>query len=130
MHKVDLPVRGNPSSKQSPMLHHVSIFSHILSFTCRSVWARDPLFGTEIPSPGSFSAVLLIHPSGGPPRAFLLCLFWKFQLHGTSFSPLLPLITTLSLFESCVCLGKASSSSPITFLHCLSHFSSSQVPHP
>ena len=56
-----------------------------------------PLSGIVIPSPGSSDAVLLIHPSSGPPRAFLLHLFWQFWLRGTSVSPLRPPTAALSL---------------------------------
>ena len=42
--------------------------------------------------------------------------FWHFSLRGSSFSLQRQLP---SLAETCVCLGKASSSSPVTFLLCL-----------
>ena len=96
-HEADLPVGGNPVGKQSPTLCHAPIFSRKLSFTCWRVWARDPLSDVKIPSPGSFGSVLLIHPSDGPPRAFLLHLFWQFRLCGTSVSPLRPPTIALSL---------------------------------
>ena len=45
---------------------------------CVPVWARGPLSGDEISYPGSSGTVLLIHPSGGPPRALLIHLFAHF----------------------------------------------------
>ena len=84
--------------------------------------ARDPLSDAKIPSPGSSGAVLLIHPFGGPPQAFLLHLFGNF---GSAAPPSVPFDLQQQLFpftDSCVCLRKASSSFPVTFLHCLSHF--------
>ena len=78
------------------MFRHAPIFSRGLSFTCRRVWARDPLSGAEIPSLGSSDDVLLIHPSCGPPRAFLH-LFRQFRLRDTSVNPLRPLTAALSL---------------------------------
>ena len=107
---------------RSPMRRHVPIFSCSLNFTRRHVWVRDLLSSAEIPSLGSSDAVLLIHPSNGPPRAFLLHLFGNF---GSAAPPSIPFDLQQHLFpfaESCVCLGKASSSSPVTFLQCLSHF--------
>ena len=98
-HEADLPVGGNPTSKQSPTLCHTPIFSCGLSFTHWRMWAHYPLSGGKIPSSGSSSTVLLIHPSGGPPRAFLLHLFWQFRHCGTSISPLRPPIVALSLCQ-------------------------------
>ena len=98
-HEADLPVEGNPAVRQSPTLCHTPIFSHGLSFRRRHMWARDPLSGAKIPSPGSSGAVLLIQPSDGPPQAFLLHLFWQFRLHGTSVSPLRPPTAALSLCQ-------------------------------
>ena len=39
--------------------------------SCVRVWARDPLSGDEISYLGSSGAVLLTHPSGGPPEPSL-----------------------------------------------------------
>ena len=65
--------------------------------------ARDPLSGAKIPPPGLSGAVLLIHPSSGPPQAFLPHLFGNFD---------------------------SAAPPSIALLHDLGHFSSSQVPQP
>ena len=113
-HKSLIPRRTRPiytSEKTPPKNSHPCTATHHsfpaacvpCACMCGHVWARGPLFGAEIPSLGSFEVVLLIHPSGGPPRALLIHLFNNF--------------------------GSAAPPS-IALLHGFGHFSSSQVPQP
>ena len=98
--EADLHIGGNPVGKQSSTRRHAPLFSDSLSSTRQRMWACDPLSGVNIPSPSSSDAILLIHPSDGPPRAFLLHLCGNFS----SAAPL-----------------------SISLLHGLGHFSLSQV---
>ena len=101
VHETYLHVGGNPIGKQLSTRRHVPLFFGGLRSTRQRVWARGPLSGAEIPSPGSSDVILLIHPSGSPPRALLIHLFNHF--------------------------GSAAPPS-VALLHGLGHFSSSQVP--
>ena len=77
-HEADLHVGGNPVGKELFTRRHMPLFSDDLPSMRRRVWTHGPLSGDEIPSLGSFDAVLLIHPFGGPPRALIIHLFDHF----------------------------------------------------
>ena len=82
--------RGRSTRRRKPFwqtVAHAPPRADLLRRIESHVSARDPLSG----------AVLLIHPSDGPPRAFLLHLFWQFRFRGTFVNPLRPSTTALSL---------------------------------
>ncbi|RVX13406.1 Vacuolar protein sorting-associated protein 53 A [Vitis vinifera] len=84
-----------PKPKTHPRAFHVPLFSDGPNPTRLHVRVRGPLSGAELLPAGSFASAGLLLASSG--------LQWQ-----------LP-----SLAKTCVCLGKASSSSPVTFLLCL-----------
>ena len=80
--KPHIPRRTRPiykSEETPPENSSAPLFSGGLPSMGRRVWVRGPLSGDEISYPGSSGAVLLIHPSDGPPRALLIHLFAHFS---------------------------------------------------
>ena len=77
-HKADLQSGGNPAGNQHCTHRHAPRFSGSLSSTRRHVGAPGSFSGDGTPQPRSSGAVLLLHPSGGRPRALLTYLFAHF----------------------------------------------------
>ncbi|RVW56408.1 hypothetical protein CK203_072476 [Vitis vinifera] len=108
-----------PEPKTDPHASHVPLFSGGLNPTHRHVRVRGPLSGVELLPAGSSDAVLHFKASVSPLQTLLL--------HFFAFQPLAGLLSASSglrrqlpsLAETSVRLGKASSSSTVTFLLCL-----------
>ena len=77
-HEADLHSGGNPAGNQHRTRRHTPPFSDSLLSTRRRVGVRGSFTGDRTPQPGSSGAVLLLHPSGTPPRALLIHLLAHF----------------------------------------------------
>ena len=77
-HEADLHSGGNPAGNQHRTCRHAPPFSGSLPSTRRRVWAHGTFSGDGTPQSGSSGAVLLLHPSDGPPRALLIHFFTHF----------------------------------------------------